>query len=74
MYSILPACQSSSSLCATCRDLLLFKAESHLTHAMQLTLPHHFTPHTYFSPSFCFICGVLLKGIIKQGQQCNGVC
>ena len=41
---------------------------------MQLTLPHHFTPHTYFSPSFCFICGVLLKGIIKQGQQCNGVC
>eukprot|EP00048_Salpingoeca_helianthica_P017654 m.238398 g.238398 ORF g.238398 m.238398 type:complete len:781 (+) comp21761_c0_seq1:456-2798(+) len=32
---------------------------------------HTFQSHTYFSPTFCEHCRKLLKGIIRQGQQCS---
>jgi len=32
---------------------------------------HLFSAHSYSSPTFCAVCGGLLVGLMKQGQQCG---
>lgn len=35
------------------------------------TATHLFSAHSYSSPTFCAVCGGLLVGLMKQGQQCG---
>ena len=32
---------------------------------------HQFKVHTYMRPTFCAVCNKLLKGLMRQGQQCE---
>ena len=32
---------------------------------------HQFKVHSYMRPTFCAVCNKLLKGLMRQGQQCE---
>lgn len=36
-----------------------------------MKIPHTFQVHTYTRPTVCHVCKKLLRGLFKQGLQCN---
>ena len=39
---------------------------------LSTVLPHCFYVHSYRSPTKCYVCKRLLKGLVKQGYRCKG--
>ena len=40
----------------------------------KIDMPHRFKAHSYFKPTFCDHCGLMMHGIVRQGLKCQSGC